>query len=108
MTKQTIVYNDELIKMARFAKALSHPARLQILNILSNQNCCYSGNIADQFPIALSTLSQHLKELKEAGLIHGEIKHPNIRYCINPANWEVAKALFVDFFKEYNIITDCN
>ena len=106
MTKEIITYNEDLIKMARIAKALSHPARLQILSILSKQNCCYSGNIAGEFPIALSTLSQHLKELKDAGLIQGEIMHPNIRYCINPVNWHLAKELIDKFFNDYSTITE--
>jgi ArsR family transcriptional regulator, arsenate/arsenite/antimonite-responsive transcriptional repressor len=107
MMKKIIEYDKQQLQLARFAKALSHPARLQILSILSRQNCCYSGNIAGEFPIALSTLSQHLKELKDAGLIHGEIEHPNIRYCINPVNWEIAKALLTNFFKEYQVIQSC-
>jgi len=107
MEKEIITYNEDLIKLARIAKALSHPARLQILNILSKQHCCYSGNIAGEFPIALSTLSQHLKELKDSGLIRGEINHPNIKYCIDPTNWRVANELFGAFFKEYFEVTDC-
>jgi ArsR family transcriptional regulator, arsenate/arsenite/antimonite-responsive transcriptional repressor len=107
MQKKIIEYDKQQLKLARIAKALSHPARLQILSILSKQNCCYSGNIAGEFPIALSTLSQHLKELKAAGLIHGEIEHPNIKYCINPQNWEIAKTLFNGFFKEYHAINSC-
>ena len=108
MTKTPIKYDQKLIDLARIAKALSHPARLQILNILSKQNCCYSGNIAGEFPIALSTLSQHLKELKDAGLIQGEIMHPNIKYCIDPVKWKLANELFGEFFKEYFEITNCN
>ena len=73
-------YPDDQVKMARFAKAMGHPARIKILSILSSRGCCYSGNIADEFPIALSTLSQHLKELKAAGLIQGEINPPFIKY----------------------------
>ncbi len=106
MTKEIITYNEDLIRMARIAKALSHPARLQILSILSKQNCCYSGNIAGEFPIALSTLSQHLKELKDAGLIHGEIMHPNIRYCIEPTNWKYAKDLIDTFFNKYSTTSE--
>ncbi len=106
MTKTPIKYDQKLIDLARIAKALSHPARLQILNILSKQNCCYSGNIAGEFPIALSTLSQHLKELKDAGLIQGEIIHPNIKYCIDPVKWKLAKDLIDTFFNDYTTITD--
>jgi ArsR family transcriptional regulator, arsenate/arsenite/antimonite-responsive transcriptional repressor len=94
-----IPYTEEQIKLARFAKAFGHPARIKILEILSKQDCCYSGNIAEEFPIALSTLSQHLKELKGSGLIQGEIEAPRIKYCINPENWQLARQLIDNFLK---------
>ena len=79
---------------ARFAKAMSHPVRMYILEILSNQTCCYSGDLSEVLPIAKSTLSQHLKELKKSGLIQGEIEQPKIKYCLNKENWEIAQKLF--------------
>ncbi|MFW6043383.1 MAG: ArsR/SmtB family transcription factor [Marinilabiliaceae bacterium] len=85
-------------KLARFAKALGHPVRIYILELLSRQSCCYSGDLSQDLPIAKSTLSQHLKELKEAGLIQGEIEAPRIKYCINKESWEEAKKLFKDFW----------
>lgn len=104
-----VSYSEDQIKLARFAKAIGHPARVKILEILSGQDCCYSGNIADEFPIALSTLSQHLKELKDSGLIQGEINPPRIKYCINRENWEKAKKLFNAFLAEKDIKTNsCN
>ena len=104
-----VSYSEQQIKLARFAKAMGHPARVKILEILSRQDCCYSGNIADEFPIALSTLSQHLKELKDSGLIQGEINPPRIKYCINRENWEQAKELFNAFLAEKEIKTSgCN
>lgn len=98
MTNEAI--NDQQKQMARFAKALGHPIRIYILDLLSQQTCCYSGDLSEQLPIAKSTLSQHLKELKAAGLIQGEIEAPKIKYCINSANWEQAKKLFKNMFKE--------
>jgi predicted transcriptional regulator len=95
-----VPYSDDQNRLARFAKALGHPARIKILEILSNRGCCYSGNIADEFPIALSTLSQHLKELKTAGLIQGEINPPYIKYCIHKENWNIAKNLIDNFLAE--------
>lgn len=92
-------YTPEQVQLARFAKAMGHPARVKILEILARQSCCYSGNIADEFPIALSTLSQHLKELKDAGLIQGEINPPRIKYCINRENWKLANALLGAFLQ---------
>ena len=94
---------EEQKKFARYAKAMGHPIRMYILNLLAKQSCCYSGDLSEVLPIAKSTLSQHLKELKEAGLIQGEIEAPKIKYCLNKENWEEAKALFSDLFSEPNI-----
>ena len=85
--------------MARFAKAMGHPIRMYVLDLLSRQTCCYSGDLTDVLPIAKSTLSQHLKELKDAGLIQGEIEAPKIKYCMNQENWKAAQALFNKFMK---------
>lgn len=85
--------------MARYAKAMGHPIRMYVLELLLNQNCCYSGDLTEVLHIAKSTLSQHLKELKEAGLIQGEIEAPKIRYCINKKNWEEAQLLFGELLK---------
>jgi predicted transcriptional regulator len=92
-------YTDEQIRLARYAKALSHPVRIQILQILSQQSCCYSGDIVDDLPIARSTLSQHLSELREAGLIQGEFNPPKIKYCIRQEAWAEAQKFFENFFK---------
>ena len=94
-------YTDNQEKVARYGKALSHPVRIFILDYLANNltKCCYSGDMAEELPIARSTLSEHLKELKNAGLIQGEINPPYIKYCINRENWEEAKLLFNEFFK---------
>lgn len=97
MTKKK--YTETQIKLSRYAKALSHPVRVQLLQILSKQSCCYSGDIADDLPIARSTLSQHLNELKEAGLIQGEFKPPKIKYCLKKENWEEAKRMMGELFE---------
>jgi ArsR family transcriptional regulator, arsenate/arsenite/antimonite-responsive transcriptional repressor len=89
---------DEQKKIARYAKAMGHPIRMYVLELLSKQSCCYSGDLTEELPIAKSTLSQHLKELKEAGLIQGEIEAPKIRYCLNKENWKEAKSLFKNIF----------
>jgi ArsR family transcriptional regulator len=88
------IITDEQKRLARFAKAMGHPIRMYVLELLSKQKCCYSGDLSETLPIAKSTLSQHLKELKEAGLIQGEIDAPRIKYCINKENWEEAQILF--------------
>ncbi len=91
------VITEEQKKMARYAKAMGHPIRMYVLELLSNQSCCYSGDLSDELPIVKSTLSQHLKELKNAGLIQGEIETPKVRYCINKENWNEAQMLFKKF-----------
>lgn len=93
------VITEKQQKTARYAKALGHPIRMYVLELLSNQSCCYSGDLSDELPIAKSTLSQHLKELKDAGLIQGEIEAPRIKYCINKENWEEARELFKELLK---------
>lgn len=84
--------------LASMAKALGHPARIAIMKFLAKQETCYFGDINEELPIAKATVSQHLKELKEAGLIQGEIETPKVKYCINKENWEYARQLFADFF----------
>ena len=91
-------YTDEQEKLARFAKALGHPARIAIMHFLAKQETCYFGDIHEELPIAKATVSQHLKELKDAGLIQGEVETPKVKYCINQENWKLASRLFADFF----------
>lgn len=89
---------DRQKTLARYAKAMAHPVRLYILELLSAQSCCYSGDLAEVLPIARSTLSQHLSELKDAGLIQGEINPPKIKYCINRERFDEARELMRDFY----------
>ncbi len=87
-------YSIDQIETAQLAKAIAHPARVAILQLLASQACCYHGNMADELPIAKSTLSQHLNELKKAGLIQGSVTPPLVKYCINQDKWLKAKSLF--------------
>ena len=87
-------FTKEQEQLARFAKALGHPVRVAILQMLAKQTCCYHGDMSEILPIAKSTLSQHLNELKEAELIQGTFTPPTVRYCINKKNWLLAKSLF--------------
>ena len=91
-------YSELQERMARFAKAMGHPARMAILQFLARQESCFFGDIHEELPIAKATVSQHLKELKDAGLIQGEIEAPKVKYCINRENWEIARRMFADFF----------
>ncbi len=93
-------FNTNDKKIAQYAKALAHPIRVFILRFLEKQCACFAGNISEQLPIANSTVSQHLKVLKEAGLIQGTIDPPTIKYCINKENWAEAKQLFEQLFKD--------
>jgi DNA-binding transcriptional ArsR family regulator len=101
-----IEFPADTIEIANIAKALSHPARVFILKKLSKMNsCCYSGDLVEELPIGRSTLSQHLKELKYAGLIQGEIKPPYIKYCINRKNWDKTKKLFSGFLDDSTVFS---
>lgn len=91
-------YTEKQEQLARFAKAMGHPARMAILEFLIKQNTCFFGDIHEVLPISKATVSQHLKELKEAGLIQGEIETPKVKYCINKENWKIASMLFTEFF----------
>ena len=86
-------YTEDQLQISRIAKALGHPVRIAILQLLQSRTCCYHGDMAEELPIAKSTLSQHLNELKEAGLIQGTITPPSVKYCIHPQNWETASVL---------------
>lgn len=81
-------------RLARFAKAMGHPTRIAILHFLARRDECFFGEIHEVLPIAKATVSQHLRELKDAGLIQGTIEPPKVRYCINAENWYLAKKLF--------------
>ncbi|MCB9040520.1 MAG: winged helix-turn-helix transcriptional regulator [Lewinellaceae bacterium] len=93
-TLTKVTYSAEEKQLAAFAKAMGHPVRIQILKLLNSQACCYTGDLTDSIPLAQSTISQHLKVLKEAGLIQGEIMPPKVKYCLNQENWLVAQQLF--------------
>lgn len=84
---------DQEEELAHLAKALGHPARVAILRLLIARNECICGEICDQIPLAQSTISQHLKMMKAAGLIQGEVDGPRICYCVNPGKLKRLKAL---------------
>jgi ArsR family transcriptional regulator len=80
-------------ELARLARALGHPARVEIVRVLARRNTCLCGEIVELMPLAQSTVSQHLKVLKQAGLVRGEIDGPRVCYCIEPAGLGRLKAL---------------
>jgi ArsR family transcriptional regulator len=79
--------------LASLAKALGHPARVAIIRLLKQKEQCVCGDIVDELPLAQSTVSQHLKILKNAGLIRGEVDGPRICYCLEPAQLEAFQRL---------------
>lgn len=80
------LFEERQVKVAKFAKALAHPARIAILEILAKRNTCICGDITDELPLAQSTVSQHLKALKSAGIIKGEIDGVRTCYCLDEKN----------------------
>ena len=93
-------YSEDEKLIALYAKAMGHPARIAILNYLSSLDCCFFGDIFEVLPIAKATVSQHLTELKNAGLIQGTIESPKVKYCINVQNWIKAKKVYEKFFSQ--------
>jgi ArsR family transcriptional regulator len=89
-------------RIAKYAKALAHPARIAILKILIQRQACICGDIVEVLPLSQSTVSQHLKELKEAGLIKGDIEGTKVCYCIDEKEWSIAQNYFKDFFASYD------
>ena len=92
-------------RVARYAKALSHPARIAILKLLIKKQACICGDIVDELPLSQSTVSQHLKELKEAGLIKGDIDGAKVCYCIDEEEWQRAKQSLNELFSSYQAAT---
>lgn len=98
-------YKADEISLARIAKAMAHPARISILKYLASLDTCCFADINKELPIAKATVSQHLSELKDAGLIQGTIEPPKVNYCLDIENWEKARKLFDGF---YNMDTTKN
>lgn len=100
-TSRTEEFRLKDIHIAKYAKALAHPARIAILNVLINKKACICGNIVDELPLSQSTVSQHLKELKQAGLIKGDIDGASVCYCIDEKEWKAAKERFDQLFDSF-------
>ncbi len=93
--------------IAKYAKALAHPARVAILELLLKKQSCICGDIVNELPLSQSTVSQHLKELKEAGLIKGDIDGTKTCYCIDETEWKMAKSTLSNFFVAYTNKKKC-
>ena len=94
-------------KIAKYAKALAHPARIAILQLLIKKQSCICGDIVNELPLSQSTVSQHLKELKVAGLIKGDIDGVKVCYCIDEKEWESAKRYLNTLFSSFINKTKC-
>lgn len=90
-------------RIARYAKALAHPARVAILRLLISKNACVCGDIVNELPLSQSTVSQHLKELKAAGLIQGDIEGTKVCYCIDPKEWAMAERTLLELMKSFQV-----
>lgn len=97
---KTELFSRKQNELANMAKAISHPARIAILQQLVKTNACICGDLVEELGLAQATISQHLKELKQAGLIQGTIEGASICYCIDPKVWSKYKGLFESFFEE--------
>lgn len=101
ITKKSVFDIDDQL-LATIAKAMAHPARVAILKILVQQNSCICGDLVELLPLSQSTVSQHLKELKAAGLITGTIDGPRVCYCINSEAWAKARIMFEQLLIDVN------
>lgn len=100
-------FNKKENQLAKYAKALAHPARIAIIRLLAKKQTCMCGHIVDELPLSQSTVSQHLKELKDAGLIRGEIEGAKVCYCIDAKEWKKAKAWIDELFESHKEISGC-
>ena len=106
LTKSEI-FTEEQNKLSTLLKAMAHPARIAILQQILKANACICGSLVDELGLAQPTISQHLKELKNAGLIKGTVEGVSICYCINPEVWNDLKEQLSVFFELYNLNQSC-
>lgn len=100
---KTMDYTKSQLDIAKYAKALAHPARIAIIQLLIKKQTCICGAIVEELPISQSTVSQHLKELKDAGLIKGEIEGTAVCYCLDEKEWGKASGLLKGIFDKITI-----
>lgn len=104
---KTEVFSERQNKLADFAKAFAHPARVAIIEYLICHKACICGELVDVLPLSQSTISQHLKELKRIGIIKGEIDGPKVCYCINAEVWKEVVAMLSEMFAAYPGLKCC-
>jgi len=101
---KTELFTTNQNQLATWARVLGHPARIAILQYLLKQNSCVCGSLVDELGLAQATISQHLRELKEAGLITGTVEGTSVCYCIEPKAWAKAQAAFEKLFNAFKPI----
>jgi DNA-binding transcriptional ArsR family regulator len=104
---KTDLFTKQQNDIAIMAKAIAHPARVAILQYLVKKNACVGGDLVEELGLAQPTTSQHLKELKNAGIIQGTVEGTSVCYCINPKVWKQYKDLFNHFFKDVDPEGNC-
>ena len=104
---KTDLFTKQQNDIAGMAKAIAHPARVAILQYLVKKNACVGGDLVEELGLAQPTTSQHLKELKNAGIIQGTVEGTSVCYCINARVWKQYKELFNSFFKDVNPEGNC-
>ena len=104
---KTEIFTEEQNRLAIMLKALAHPARIAILQEIIKSNTCICGGLVDELGLAQATISQHLKELKNAGLIQGTIDGVSVCYCIHPENWSLLQKELGNFFASYKAGSSC-
>lgn len=98
------LFSKKQNELANMAKAIAHPARIAILQQLLKTNACICGDLVDELGLAQPTISQHLKELKLAGIIQGTVDGTSVCYCIDPKVWEKYREFFNGFFVDIQVI----
>ena len=98
---RTDLFTEAQNELAAFAKALGHPARVAILQHLLKMNACINGDLVEELGLAQATISQHLRELKEVGLIQGSIEGTKVSYCIHPEKWRRVQSMFTELFNDF-------
>ena len=105
---KTSLFSQSLAANAKLFKALGHPARLAILEYLAETKVCITGDISDELPLSRTTVNQHLKELKNIGLIQGHVDGVKVNYCLNPEKIKELKKMAISFFNEIEVKSDYN
>lgn len=98
---KTDLFSSEQNDIAQIAKAFAHPARVAIIQHLLKANACINSDLVQELGLAQATISQHLRELKDIGIIQGTIEGVSVNYCVNPSKWEDVKLLFNKLFDQY-------